>query len=93
MHASVDLHVPTLLAAVLTAGAERFMVAHNHPTGDPSPTHADLVFTLRVREAADVVGLFFEDHLIVTPRKSRYVSLVDAHEYIPPVYTGAEMSA
>jgi len=86
MHASVDLHIPTLLAAVLTSGSERFMVAHNHPTGDPVPTKADMDFTQKVRDAADAAGLYLEDHLIVTPRKGHYVSLVDERLYLPPVY-------
>ena len=90
MHASVDLHTPTMLAAVLVSGAERFMIAHNHPTGDPTPTQTDLVFTQRVHDAAKATGLYLEDHLILTPRKGRYVSMVDQRLYVPPIYDKAE---
>jgi DNA repair protein RadC len=38
---------------------------HNHPSGDPSPSEADRRLTRRLREAAEVLGLVFLDHLII----------------------------
>lgn len=64
---SAGMHLPTILSAVLTAGAERFVLAHNHPTGDPTPTEPDVRSTAMVMEAANAVGLSLEDHWIVTP--------------------------
>ena len=37
----------------------------NHPSGDPTPSAEDLAFTLRVTEAAEVVGTPLVDHVIV----------------------------
>lgn len=54
------------LAVVLTSGGASFGVAHNHPTGDPTPSAADCRTTARLREAATAVGLRFLDHVVVT---------------------------
>ena len=67
-HLSVDLHLPTALAVVLTAGSERFMLIHNHPGGRAVPSTADLASTKDVMEAANTLGLYFEDHIILASR-------------------------
>jgi len=66
-HLSVDLHLPTMLAAVITSGCERFVLAHNHPSGNPNPSEGDLGLTRDVVNASAACGLYIEDHIIVTP--------------------------
>jgi DNA repair protein RadC len=66
-HMSVNIHLPTLLSAVLTAGCERFMLVHNHPTTSAKPSASDRRLTVEVMEAANSCGLYFEDHVILTP--------------------------
>ena len=63
----VALDLPGTLTAVLAAGAPAFSVAHNHPTMDPTPSYADRQLTNTLMEAANSVGLLFEDHVIVEP--------------------------
>jgi len=66
---SVDrslLPVREVLNAVLRNDGVAFGLAHNHPSGDPTPSAQDLRATAQVEEAARVVGLRFLDHLIVT---------------------------
>ena len=46
---------------------------HNHPSGDPTPSAADIEMTLRIRDAAEVLGIVLHDHLIIG--KAREVSL------------------
>jgi DNA repair protein RadC len=41
------------------------IIAHNHPSGDPTPSEDDIVFTKRLTEAAEVMGITLLDHLIV----------------------------
>jgi DNA repair protein RadC len=84
-HISADIHMPSLLAAVLTAGAERFILVHNHPNGSLQPTVADFQLTLAVTEAANACHLYFEDHLIITPRNGTY-SFVDSGFLKPAPY-------
>ena len=47
------------------AGAEEIIVAHNHPTGDPTPSKADVETTKKLKTASELVGLTFLDHLII----------------------------
>ena len=46
--------------------AHAFVLAHNHPSGDPTPSHEDLLCTRAVRDAGRVVGLILLDHVVVT---------------------------
>ena len=50
---------------VLKAGAEEVIVAHNHPSGDLTPSKADVDATKKLREAAQLLGVKFLDHLII----------------------------
>lgn len=68
--------LPALLSAVLLSGTDRFMVIHNHPSGDVSPTNLDVDMTHTIMAAANTTGLFFEDHRIVGPGAETY-SFVD----------------
>lgn len=54
-----------LLRFAILAGGPAFLVAHNHPSGDPSPSAQDLDLTKRLEEAARVVGLQLLDSIIV----------------------------
>jgi len=49
----------------LKAGAEEIIVAHNHPSGDLKPSKADVDATKKLREAAQLLGVKFLDHLII----------------------------
>jgi len=66
---SVDrslLPVREVLNAVLRNDGVAFALAHNHPSGDLTPSPQDTRSTAQVVEAARIVGLRFLDHLIVT---------------------------
>jgi len=54
-----------VFSPVLRAGAAAFVLAHNHPSGDPTPSRADRRVTATLREGAVLVGLTMLDHLIV----------------------------
>ena len=56
-------------------GASALIAVHNHPSGDPSPSAEDLVFTDRLAVAADTVGTPLLDHVIVAGERHR--SLLD----------------
>lgn len=68
----VDVPIPAVLSAVLVTGCNRFEIAHNHPTGDVSPTFADVDMTEKVMVAANVCGMYFEDSVIVGPTGVSY---------------------
>lgn len=59
------LPVREILNAVLRHDGRTFAVAHNHPSGDPTPSTEDVRATVKLRVAARVVGLRFLDHVVV----------------------------
>ena len=46
-------------------GADAIIVAHNHPSGDPTPSKADLQLTSALQSTARLLGIKFLDHLIL----------------------------
>jgi DNA repair protein RadC len=58
--------------AVLT-NAYGVILAHNHPSGDPEPSSADISLTKRMRQALDIVGISLADHIVIGD--GRYISL------------------
>jgi DNA repair protein RadC len=69
-------HVPVypreVVKRALELNASALILVHNHPSGDPTPSQADIQMTNQVQQAAGVLGLTLHDHLIVG--KSREVS-------------------
>jgi DNA repair protein RadC len=59
------LPVRDILNAVLRHDGRAFAVAHNHPSGDPSPSADDRRATMDLAAAAQTVGLRFLDHVVV----------------------------
>ena len=56
----------------LELGATAIILVHNHPSGDPSPSRADIEMTKEIVRAADAVGVTVHDHVIVG--KGRHAS-------------------
>lgn len=63
----------TVLLPVLLTGRLSFVLAHNHPSGDPKPSLSDWTSTAALIEAADSYGLELVDHLVLGG--GRYVSM------------------
>jgi DNA repair protein RadC len=49
----------------LALNASAVILVHNHPSGDPSPSRADVEMTREVREALKAVGIALHDHVVV----------------------------
>lgn len=62
-------HVPVypreVVRRALELNASALILVHNHPSGDPEPSAADIDMTARIAEAAGVMGIAVHDHLIV----------------------------
>jgi hypothetical protein len=63
-----------ILKECLLRGAAGVVVFHTHPSGDPTPSDADLQFTRRMAYAAALVGVDLVDHLVLGAI-GRWVSL------------------
>jgi len=62
-----------VLRSAVRLGATAIIAAHNHPSGDPEPSRADIALTKRLSEAAQLVGINLLDHVIFG--YERHVSL------------------
>ncbi len=59
----------------LELGASALILVHNHPSGDPSPSKADIAVTQDIKKAAAPLGVVVHDHLIIG--HNRHASLRD----------------
>ena len=50
----------------LAVGASSLIAAHNHPSGDCTPSTDDILLTRRLKEAGELLGIQLLDHVIVT---------------------------
>jgi DNA repair protein RadC len=60
------VHPREVFKAAILANAAGVIFCHNHPSGDPEPSLADIELTRRLAKAGDVLGIDVFDHLIVT---------------------------
>lgn len=59
------VHPREVFKAAILNHATEFAVSHNHPSGDPSPSKADLEITRQLHEAGKIMGISLIDHLIM----------------------------
>jgi DNA repair protein RadC len=73
-------HVPVypreVVKRALDLNASALILVHNHPSGDPTPSQADISMTRQVQEAAGVLGIVLHDHIVIG--RSREVSFRSA---------------
>ena len=49
----------------LELGASALILVHNHPSGDPTPSKADIQMTREVQDAAEKLGIAVHDHVVI----------------------------
>ncbi len=59
----------------LELGASALILVHNHPSGDPTPSKADIAVTQDIKKAAAPLGVVLHDHVIIG--RNRHTSLRD----------------
>lgn len=59
------VHPREVFREAIRLSSTAVIVAHNHPSGDPAPSRADMKATRQLREAANVVGIDLLDHIIL----------------------------
>ncbi len=63
---SAVVHPREVFQRAIVSGAVALAIAHNHPSGELTPSKDDLGVTRRLEEAGDLLGIRLLDHLIVT---------------------------
>ncbi|GIX15755.1 MAG: DNA repair protein RadC [Paracoccaceae bacterium] len=62
-------HVPVYPREVarraLDLNASALILVHNHPSGDPTPSQADIEMTERIQDAVEALGITLHDHVVI----------------------------
>lgn len=61
----VEVHPREMFRPLIRAAAASAVAVHNHPSGDPSPSHEDIALTRRLRAVGEVVGIPLVDHVVI----------------------------
>lgn len=72
LNASI-VHPREVFKAAIRRSSASILCAHNHPSGDPTPSAEDIHLTKRLEEAGQLIGIELLDHLVIGD--NRFVSL------------------
>ena len=72
LNASI-VHPREVYRAAIRRSSASILCAHNHPSGDPTPSPEDIALTRRLSEAGELLGVELLDHLVIGD--NRYTSL------------------
>ena len=64
LNASI-VHPREVYKRAVVCNSHAIVVAHNHPSGNPTPSQEDIGVTQRLKEAGDILGIHLLDHVIV----------------------------
>ena len=68
-------HPREVFRPAIQESASALILVHNHPSGDPTPSHEDKTITKNLKRAAEVLGLRLIDHII--PGRDKAVSMAE----------------
>jgi DNA repair protein RadC len=68
-----QVRIAELFREAIRANAPAVVFVHNHPSGDPTPSGADVALTAEIAKAGDLLGIDVLDHLVIG--RGRHVSL------------------
>lgn len=59
------VYIREVVRRAIDLGSAALILVHNHPSGDPSPSRADIEITRRIADAAKGLGIAVHDHIII----------------------------
>ncbi len=59
------VHAREVFKVAILGSASSIILAHNHPSGDPTPSHEDTIITEKMERAGEVLGIACRDHLVM----------------------------
>lgn len=75
---SSPVHPREVFKEAIKMSSAGIVLAHNHPSGDPTPSQDDILLTSRLRNAGEILGIPVIDHIIFGD--NRYVSLKEREQ-------------
>ena len=71
------VHPREVFKAAILSNAHRIAIAHNHPSGPPTPTEEDITITKNLVECGNILDIKILDHIIISGRE--YLSFAEKH--------------
>jgi DNA repair protein RadC len=71
------VHPREVMKPAILSNAAAMVLGHNHPSGDPQPSHEDKSLTKRLVQAGKVLGIDVLDHIIIGDGSKAYFSFTD----------------
>ena len=62
---SAEIDIRKILEEIIKTGMTKFILVHNHPSGNPYPSYEDIYITEKLDNASKIVGLQLLDHIII----------------------------
>ena len=62
---TVQVEPKDILSEAVKMGAPKIILIHNHPSGNPKPSEADIKFTEKIEIASEILGILLLDHVII----------------------------
>lgn len=75
---SSPVHPREVFKEAIKMSSAGIVLAHNHPSGDPTPSQDDILLTNRLRNAGEILGIPVIDHIIFGD--NRYISLKEREQ-------------
>ena len=72
------VHPREVFKSLILMNASAALLAHNHPSGDPTPSQEDRALTRRLKDGGELLGITVLDHLVLG--EDRYYSFADHQE-------------
>lgn len=69
------VHPREVLGPAIREGAAHLILAHNHPSGDPTPSKEDVLLTRQLMAGAKLLGVIVHDHVVIGNGSEAYASL------------------
>ncbi|MEK4263982.1 MULTISPECIES: RadC family protein [unclassified Paenibacillus] len=69
------VHPREVFKAAIRRGAVSIIAAHNHPSGDSTPSEEDIELTNRLVEASKLIGIELQDHVIIASQSNMSMKL------------------
>lgn len=73
-----NLNIRYILSETIKINAPKIILVHNHPSGDPTPSRADIIITQKLKEAAKMVEIELVDHIVIG--NMQYMSALERND-------------
>lgn len=69
-----NFKINNLFKPLLLSNSDKFILVHNHPSGDATPSREDIEITKQVEDASKLMGIVLLDHIIISD--TNYTSII-----------------